>query len=131
MKFRENIALALLVVFIIKTSYSFSSFGSQKKTKVGKVKRTTQRSLTSVFTKGAAFHQVRSAAQKFKSSEGLQQAAAIVNRLEVTPSEKWGASQELPLIDCCLVDEEQEACDDFQDAMMTLREMYEPAAGNA
>ena len=125
MKFRGNITLALLVVFIIKTSYSFSSFCSQKKTKVGKVKR------TSVFTKGAAFHQVRSAAQKFKTSEGLQQAAAIVNRLEVTPSEKWGASQELPLIDCCLVDEEQEACDDFQDAMMTLREMYEPAAGNA
>lgn len=111
----------VLLAMAVATSTAFSFFSRPK---AGHTK-------TSVFTKGAAFHQVRAAAERFKTAEGRQQAADIVKKLEITPSEQWLESKQLTLIDSCLVDEEPEACDDFQEAMMDLRSMYEPTAGNA
>ena len=115
--------LIVLLAMAVAMSTAFSFFSRPKAG--GTAKK------TSVFTKGAAFHQVRAAAQRFKTAEGRQQAADIVQKLEITPSEQWLESKELTLIDSCLVDEEPEACDGFQEAMMDLRSMYEPTAGNA
>ena len=113
----------LLAMAMITTVYAFSL--------ISRPMVDSAKSKTSVFTKGAAFHQVRVASQRFKTDKARHQAANIVQKLEVTPSEQWLQLRELTLLDSCLLEEEPDARDEFQEAMMDLREMYEPAAGNA
>ena len=78
-----------------------------------------------------AFEKVKAAAQLFASgSEAAQSAASIVEKLETASFDSW-QSNDLELIDSCLVDENSEACSAFGQAMIDLREVWDASPGNA
>ena len=79
-------------------------------------------------SKSEALANVRKAAEAFTQPESKDSAMKIVKQLEETDRANWG--KHLELIDSCLLDEQPEACDNFEKAMTELRHLHEAAAGN-
>lgn len=78
-----------------------------------------------------AFQQVKDAALLFAegSSERLT-ADSIVAKLSSAHFDTWKAD-DMELLDSCLLDDSQQACVAFVQAMTTLRELHESSPGNA
>lgn len=78
-----------------------------------------------------AFKEVKSAAAMFpEGSDERKTAASIVESLENASFGTW-KSDDMQLLDSCLVDEDQAACQAFMSAMNKLRELHEGSPGNA
>lgn len=75
-----------------------------------------------------ALNYVREAAMQFpKGSESQQQALKIVDALAQSSFDSWKRHQ-LELIDGCLIDD-NEACENFHDKMLALRQLWEAPEG--
>ena len=79
----------------------------------------------------SAFEEVKAAAALFPAdSPDAGVARDMVSRLEQASFGSW-RSDDLQLLDSCLVDEGAPACEAFMAAMVTLRELHEASPGNA
>jgi len=78
-----------------------------------------------------AFEACKTAAALFPDgSEERETAQGIVDKLQNASFSSW-QGEDMVLLDSCLVDEDQEACVAFMDAMGRLRELHEGSPGNA
>ena len=78
-----------------------------------------------------AFKKCQSAAKLFPAfSDERKVAEETTAKLEGASMESW-STDDMQLLDSCLVDESQEACVAFSAAMNALRELHEGSPGNA
>lgn len=81
--------------------------------------------------KMAAFKECQSAAKLFPAfSDERKVAEEMIAKLEGASMESW-STDDMQLLDSCLVDESQEACVAFSAAMNALRDLHEGSPGNA